>query len=313
MKSLLLTHFDAIFGPKIFMHAGITSVDEVKHIPPLMDLYKEGFFYHEFNKDKSANLSFQIPSTYARGNYEILMLTYLVRDDELNPIMAREYLTRFADHMMRIDDGFKAFYVGSGKHPGDPRKLDEIKELFDSLYHSLPAAINVYAQKERKIFVFGLTKAGKTTILDAMRNRKVKQLQPTIFMDISKALLPDTNVSAMIYDAPGQLKYREMWAPNIAGSDGLVFVIDVADKDRFGEARAVLHDIAMRQETRVLPLLLLFNKVDLKKPKVKDLVKALDLDKLGPRPLKYFETSAITGEGVVDAFAWFGKELSKIA
>jgi GTP-binding protein SAR1 len=311
MKALLLTHFDAIFGPKIFLSSGINNVDEFKHIPPLMDLYKEGFFYHEFNKDKSANLSFQLPSPYARGNCEILMLTYLVRDGELNPGTAKEYLKRFADRLVQIKDAYKAFYVGSSKYPGDPRKFDEIKDLFDALYHSFPAEVNMYKQKDRKIFVFGLTKAGKTTILNAMRNRKAKESQPTIFVDITKTLLPDTNVSAIIYDAPGQLKYREMWAPNITGSNGIVFVVDVADKERFDEAKAVLHDVAMRPETRSIPLLLLLNKVDLRKPKVKDLVKTLDLESLGKRPVKYFETSAITGEGVAEAFAWFGNELSR--
>ncbi|MEX2719713.1 MAG: ADP-ribosylation factor-like protein [Candidatus Sigynarchaeum springense] len=310
MRALMLVHFDPIFGPKIFLHSGI-DVDEFKHIPPLMDLYKEGFFYHEFNKDKSANLSFQLPSSYARGNCEILMLTYLVRDGELNPGMAKGYLSQFAERLVQIKDAYKAFYVGSAKYPGDPRKLDEIKELFDALHHSLPAEVNMYKPLSKKIFVYGLTKAGKTTLLNAMQNRREKQYQPTIFMDISKSWLPGTNVSAMIYDAPGQLKYREMWAPNITGSDGLVFVVDVADKDRFAEAKDVLHDVAKRPETRSLPLLLLFNKVDLKKPKTKELVKALDLDALDGRPMKYFETSAITGEGVAEAFAWFGKELSK--
>nr|MDO8085619.1 ADP-ribosylation factor-like protein [Candidatus Sigynarchaeum springense]MDO8116321.1 ADP-ribosylation factor-like protein [Candidatus Sigynarchaeota archaeon] len=306
----MLVYFDPIFGPKIFLHSGI-DVDEFKHIPPLMDLYKEGFFYHEFNKDKSANLSFQLPSSYARGNCEILMLTYLVRNGEHNPGMAKEYLTRFAEHLVQIRDAYKAFYVGSAKYPGDSKKLDELKELFDALHHSLPAEVNMFKPKERKIFVFGLTKAGKTTLLNAMQNRKAKQPHPTIFMDVSKALIPDSNVSAMIYDAPGQIKYREMWAPNITGSDGLVFVVDVADKDRFPEAKGVLHDIAKRPETRSIPLLLLLNKVDLKKPKTKELVKVLELDGLNGRPMKYFETSAVTGEGVAEAFAWLGKELSK--
>ncbi len=310
MKALFLVHFDSIFGPRIFLHSGI-NVDDFKHIPPLMDLYREGFFYHEFNKDKSANLSFQVPSNYARGNYELLMLTYLVRDGELNPGSAKGYLSQFAERLAQIKDGYKAFYVGSSKNPGDPRKLDEIKEIFDALYHAFPAEVNVFKQKDRKIFIFGISKAGKTTILHALQNRQFKQLQPTMSMDISKLLIPNTNVSIMVYDAPGQIKYREMWVPNLVGQDGLVFVVDVADKERFEEAKAILHEIALKPQTKALPLLLLLNKVDLKKPKVKDLVKTLDLQALGTRPVRFFETSAITGEGIVEAFEWFGKELSK--
>ncbi|MBN2152547.1 MAG: GTP-binding protein [Candidatus Lokiarchaeota archaeon] len=310
MKTLLLVHFDAIFGPKIFLHSGI-NVDDFKHIPPLMDLYKEGFFYHEFNKDKSANLSFQVPSEYARGRCELLMLTYLVRDGELNPGSAKGYLTRFAERLAQIKDGYKAFYVGSNRYPGDPRKLEEITEIFDGLYHSFPAEVNVFKQKERKIFMFGISKAGKTTILHALQNRQHKELQPTIFMDISKVLIPNSNVSIMVYDAPGQIKYREMWVPSLVGQDGLVFVVDVADKERFEEAKAILHEIALKPQTKGLPLLLLFNKIDLKKPKVKDLIKVLDLGGLGARPVRYFETSAITGEGILEAFDWFGKELGK--
>jgi GTP-binding protein SAR1 len=312
MKTLLLTHFDCTFGPKIFLKAPETvNVNDFKHIPPLMDLYKEGFFYHEFNKDKSANLNIQVSSRYARGNFELLMISYLVRDGQLNPGTAKEHLEKFADQLKQIDDAYKAFYIESSKHSGDARKFEEVKELFDAFYASIPAEINMFQTKQAKIFVFGITKAGKTTILQALQNQTFKDNKPNTFIDVSKILIPNTDVSVMVYDAPGQIKYREMWIPNLAGQNGLVFVVDVADKERFSEAKIVLHEIVTRPETNQLPLLLLFNKIDLKKPKVNQLVKELQLEALGNRPMKYFETSAMTGEGIVEAFRWFADKLSK--
>ncbi|HME56404.1 MAG TPA: ADP-ribosylation factor-like protein [Candidatus Lokiarchaeia archaeon] len=311
MKTLLLTHFDSTFGPKIFLKAPETvNADDFQHIPPLMDLYREGFFYHEFNKDKSANLNIQVPSRYARGNFELLMISYLVRDGQLNPDTAKEYLINFAEKLKQIDGAYKAFYVDSSKHAGDAQKFEEIKELFNAFYESIPAEINMFQPKQAKIFVFGITKAGKTTILQAVQNQNFKENKPNTFIDVSKILIPNTDVSIMVYDAPGQIKYRTMWIPNLAGQNGLVFVVDVADKDRFSEAKIVLHEIATRPETKQLPLLMLFNKIDLKKPKVDQLVKELQLDTLGKRSMKYFETSAITGEGILEAFSWLAKTMT---
>lgn len=311
MKTLILSHFDNVFGPRIFLKAPDND-DDFKHISQLMDLYKEGFFYHEFNKDKSANLNFQVPSIYARGNFELLMISYLVRDGQLNPGTAKEYLMKFVDQFKQIDDVYKGFYVESNKYAGDEQKLEEIKELFYAFYESIPAEINMFQFKQAKIFIYGITKAGKTTILQSLQNRLFTENKPNTFIDVSKILIPNTDLSVMVYDAPGQIKYREMWIPNLAGQNGLVFVVDVADKERFSEARIVLHEIAMRQETSHLPLLILFNKVDLKKPRISQLVKELRVDDLGKmyRPMKYFETSALTGEGIVEAFRWLANELS---
>lgn len=311
MRALILSYFDPIFGPRIILMAPTDlNKDDFNQIAQLMDLYKEGFFYHEFSSTKTANLSFQVPSDYARGNYELLMITLLTRDGELNPITAKEYLSKFVEQLLQIKNAYKAFYVDSSKHPGDPKKFEEIKELFFAMFQSIPAEIHMFKTRQAKIFVFGITKAGKTTVLDALQKRAFKDNKPNAFVDVFRILIPNTNVSVMVYDAPGQIKFRQMWAPLLTGQNGLVFVVDVADQDHFAEAKIVLHEIATKPETRKLPVLILFNKKDLKKPKVAALVKELRIDELGDRPKKYFETSAITGEGIFEAFSWFAKELA---
>ncbi|MFX0101372.1 MAG: hypothetical protein ACFFCS_17490, partial [Candidatus Hodarchaeota archaeon] len=99
-----------------------------------MSLYKEGFFIHEFGGFKSANLMFNIPSEYARGKEEMLMISLITTSGQVNPKMSREFLESFKDELLGLKDAFKAFYVGSERHKGNPKKLDQLKEIFHN-YH----------------------------------------------------------------------------------------------------------------------------------------------------------------------------------
>ena len=95
-------------------------------------------------------------------------------------------------------------------------------------------------------------------------------------------------MSLLTYDVPGQSKFKDLWKPYLKDQDGLIFVLDVHDKLKFPDARALLHEIVGKPELSELPLLILFNKVDLGEPNVEDLVEAMGLKRLGKRPIKVF-------------------------
>jgi small GTP-binding protein len=307
MKNLILSYFDNVQGPVVFLRQPeYLKIEDFATIPLLMNLYREGFFMHEYGGYKSANLIFEIPSKYARGGDEILMIS-LLDEADINPELARGSLIRFVDALRKIRDAYKGFYVNSAKFTANPAKFGEIQDLFASFASSIPAEMHVQP-RQSKLFLFGLTKVGKTSIVQALKNQMLKDNPPTISMDISKIFINNT-INFMVYDAPGQEKFRALWQPHIDNQDGLVFVVDVTAPEKFPEARDVLHDVAGRDETQNLPLLVLLNKVDLKKPRVKDVLSALDIAALR-NPCKEFLTSAVTRENIPEAFTWLANQLA---
>lgn len=309
MKILLMCYFSAIEGPKIFLSEPASLGEEYGKIPDLMSLYKEGFFIHEFGGFKSANLIFNLPSKYARGKEEMLMVSLIATNDQIDPGLSREILESFKDEVLGLKDAYKAFYMGSNKHKGDPKKLAFLEELIKKYYMSIPSETMVFKPKNANIFIFGLDKAGKTTIIRALQNKIFKETPPTIAMDISKILIQ--NLQIMVYDAPGQSRFRNLWTPQLNNQHGLVFVLDVTDEGRFQEASDALHGILTHDDAMDLPLLILFNKVDLlPKVKVKRILKEISNSSLKNRTYKLFPTSGLTGKGIIKSFTWLADELS---
>ena len=74
------------------------------------------------------------------------------------------------------------------------------------------------------------------------------------------ALLP---VFFLCQDVGGQDKIRPLWRHYYTGTQGLIFVVDSADRDRIDEARQELHRIINDREMRDAIILVFANKQDL--------------------------------------------------
>lgn len=309
VKAVILSHFNTVSGPVIFHQVSDEPDTDVGRIPQLMNLYKQGFFIHEFQDMKTANNSFLLPSSYARGGNEILMISIAVRGSELDNALARRTLDGFTRAIKEVPSAYKGFHVGSSRVAGDEKARDAVRGLVHGLYDAFPAEITTFKPRYASLFMFGLSKAGKTTIIQALQNRVYKENPPTISIDVSK--IPMENVSFMVYDAPGQARYREFWYPHLQGQDALVFVVDVADLEKADEARDVLHAVTSNEATAGLPLLVLLHKIDLRKPQPSKVLERLDITKTGKRVVHHVQTSAVSGEGLVEAFTWLGGSLQK--
>lgn len=64
-------------------------------------------------------------------------------------------------------------------------------------------------------------------------------------------------------DVGGQDKIRPLWRHYYTGTQGLIFVVDCADRDRIDEARQELHKIINDREMRDAIILIFANKQDL--------------------------------------------------
>ncbi|MHA2472623.1 MAG: ADP-ribosylation factor-like protein, partial [Promethearchaeota archaeon] len=308
---LVLSHRSHYFPPSLFLQMPeAVERDDIKQVPLLIDIYEQGFFKHSFGTFKTANLLFDIPSKYSKTEKERLLISLIVDGkSKINSTLAEEYLEGFVEEFKEIKDGFKAFYMDSTVDKGDPAKREEIKRLLNVYYTSFPEEEVIFEQKEAKILIFGLSQAGKTTIIKTRRKSVTKTTFPTINVDISKILV--NNVSLLTYDIPGKYKAKEIWKPYLKNQDGLIFVLDITDTIRFSFARELLHEIAGKPELSELPLLILFNKSDRKKSELKDLEEAMGVEKLGKRPMRTFMTDAIKNVNIDEAFNWLSLKIAE--
>lgn len=72
----------------------------------------------------------------------------------------------------------------------------------------------------------------------------------------------------MRQDVGGQDKIRPLWRHYYTGTQGLIFVVDCADRDRIDEARQELHRIINDREMRDAIILIFANKQDLPDGKI---------------------------------------------
>ena len=310
MKVLTLSHFDYLKGPQIFLKVPKSFDDEIlEQIPSLMNLYDKGFFMHMVGGLKSANFIFEIPSEYMRGGHELLLISILITEGNIDINFSQELLKRLVDEFIKMDAAYKAFYVNSKDYKGDTEKLNTLENLFYTFFESFPEENIILKQREAKIFVFGLSNAGKTTIIKSLEKSVSRNTIPTTNVEISRILV--NNLSLLTYDAPGQSKFRDLWIPHLNNINGLVFILDVCNKENFGEAKDILHKIALMSKIRKMPILILFNKIDLEFPDVESLKEELKLKELGDRPLKHFLTSGVTNENINEAFNWLALKLSE--
>lgn len=310
MKILVLSHFDFQYGPQVILKAPKSLDDEeLENIPALMDLYEKGFFTHMFGKFKSANLIFEIPSKYARGTQELLLISYLIDvNSDINLNVTKELLKKFAAKLKDIKNVYKAFHKTSEEVSSAIKKFEDVKGLFKEFYESFPEKSIIVKRKAVKIFVYGLSQAGKTTIINSLQESVSKSTLPTTNVNISRVVVND--LSILTYDAPGQTKFHDLWMPYLKDQNALVFVLDLADKSKYEEASQVLHKVAERKELKNLPLLILLNKIDIADRNIEKIVESLDIEKFENRPVNYFLTSGLKNEGVEKAFNWLSRKLS---
>ncbi|XP_018431517.1 PREDICTED: ADP-ribosylation factor 1-like [Nanorana parkeri] len=151
-----------------------------------------------------------------------------------------------------------------------------------------------------RILMLGLDSAGKTTILYRLKLNETVCTIPTIGFHV-ETVEPIPNVTFTVWDVAGQERIRPLWRHYFVNTDGLVFVLDSADPERFLEARTELNAMLNDEELRDVPFLVMANKQDLpgaRKPM--ELVDELGLMKIEGHRWHIQGCCAVNGEGLVE-------------
>ncbi|CAN0342640.1 unnamed protein product [Lampetra fluviatilis] len=116
--------------------------------------------------------------------------------------------------------------------------------------------------QQARVLLLGLDAAGKTSILYKLKLDESVVTIPTIGFNV-ETVQPIRNVTFTVWDVGGQQKIRALWRHYFQNADGLLFVLDSADRERFPEALEELDAILDSPEMTRVPFVLLANKQDL--------------------------------------------------
>merc|ERR1712176_335861 len=130
------------------------------------------------------------------------------------------------------------------------------------------------------------------------------------------------NIRFRTYDLGGHETARRIWKDYFATVDGIIFLVDAADRTRFEEAREELSGLLDQQALANVPFVILGNKIDIPTAASEDeLRNVLGLyshmtygkdTKPGAssvRPVELFMVSVVKRMGYAEAFQWLSQFL----
>jgi len=159
-------------------------------------------------------------------------------------------------------------------------------------------------RKSIRVVMLGLDAVGKTTMVYRIRLGDDVTTIPTYCCSVET--VEYQNMILSVWDVGRQEKLRKLWRHFFDGCDGIVFVVDSADRDRTDECREELEKLLAEDALRSLPLLVFANKQDLPNAMtVEEVSDVLRLDTETSRRLWHVHPStALNGQGLFEGLTW---------
>eukprot|EP00043_Microstomoeca_roanoka_P030111 m.24727 g.24727 ORF g.24727 m.24727 type:complete len:193 (+) comp9733_c0_seq1:166-744(+) len=176
------------------------------------------------------------------------------------------------------------------------------------------------ANKSGKLVFLGLDAAGKTTLLNMLRDGRVQAAPPTLHPTAEE--LSIAGITFTTHDLGGHKQARRVWKQYFPAINAIVFMVDAADRDRFAESKAELDALLADEAIANTPIVVLGNKIDIPgAASEEELRHVLGLtgqttgkgtvpkSSLASRPLELFMCTVIKKQGYGDAFRWLSQYL----
>lgn len=160
-----------------------------------------------------------------------------------------------------------------------------------------------------KILTIGESGVGKTCILRRfVENKFLKNHLATIGIDFKtkNIEIDGTPIKLKIWDTAGQERFRNITNQYYKGADGIILVFDVTDQKSFEKIKEWMSQIKANTKADQIGLVLLGNKCDIE-PRT---ISKNDGEELGKElGIEYYETSAMKGDGIAQAFEFLAKNI----
>ena len=162
-----------------------------------------------------------------------------------------------------------------------------------------------------KILTIGESGVGKTCILRRfVENKFLKNHLATIGIDFKtkNLIINNQEIKLKIWDTAGQERFRNITTQYYKGADGIVLVYDVTDDASYEKIRDWMDQILSNTQKDDIGLVLLGNKCDMEPRSVTEEQGNKLAEEL---KISYFETSALTGQGIKEAFEQLTRDIMK--
>eukprot|EP00998_Keelungia_sp_KM082_P007496 NODE_3692_length_862_cov_189.975510_g3456_i1.p1 GENE.NODE_3692_length_862_cov_189.975510_g3456_i1~~NODE_3692_length_862_cov_189.975510_g3456_i1.p1 ORF type:complete len:208 (-),score=57.55 NODE_3692_length_862_cov_189.975510_g3456_i1:239-772(-) len=169
------------------------------------------------------------------------------------------------------------------------------------------------SKKKIDLITCGLDNSGKTTIINHLKPQKqrVDDTTPTIGYVVET--FTKGKVNFKVFDMGGAKKFRDLWSHHFRDVEGVLFVIDCADKLRICLVKNELELLLENKELKGTPILFFANKMDipgaLMPPEVAEQLELAEL--CADRPYNIVASNALVGTGVEDGIKWLSDAVLK--
>mgnify|MGYP006277517897 CR=1 FL=1 len=155
-----LSYFHRKIGPLVFYSYPENMLDDKlsTRIANIMDQqFTEGFFTHSFKEIITMNYYFEIQSDWARGNYDMLMISFIF-NQQVNPEIEekiRDLCVDFAEKLKSDVDMYTAFHISDlNKFEGEEQDLiikknNQVKTWIKDLYWEASEVTREKSEEER--------------------------------------------------------------------------------------------------------------------------------------------------------------------
>ena len=197
-RAVALSYFHPKQGPLIgflFPRNAITS-DVQSRVSDIMDrTYEEGFYSHSFGEFTCLDYFFQIPSEWARGNKEILVISTIF--DE-KPAPDLEYSLRFlsiefANELKKVPEIFKGLYLTNEKAHSPQertsiRKMDNLisqflerffarttEKISEKIFQMQMSSLSIFTEDDASPLRWSIGEDGVSIFIATLRGAKTRE------------------------------------------------------------------------------------------------------------------------------------------
>lgn len=159
----------------------------------------------------------------------------------------------------------------------------------------------------------GLDNAGKTTILCKFCGEPINKIEPTLGFNIKT--LDYRGYALNFWDVGGQKSIRAYWRNYFESTDGILWVVDSADRVRLEQCRVALLDLLNQERLAGATLLIFANKQDidgaLTCTEISQQLGLTTNECFRKRHWSIHSCSAVTGEGLVSGIDWMVEDIAQ--
>ena len=165
----------------------------------------------------------------------------------------------------------------------------------------------IMSKQQMRILMVGLDAGGKTTILYRLQLGETIAIVPKLAFGVETVEYKNFNFT--VWDVDGQHNSRHLWRHYYQNVQGIVFVIDSNDRDRFGEAREELARMLNEEELRGVVVLIFANKQDLPNAMTAAEISEKLSTNLADNKFLVQPCCALTGDGLLEGLDWLSANL----